>query len=355
VSPGVSDIDALFTVTGAQFTSSTLPEAPPPAWSSGTTYALGATASIAAGVANALDVYESIQAPGNTNRAPASSPAWWKLLGRTYPVYAAGTYAAGDRVIDPVAHLEYQSLVSGNAATLADATKWQLLGPTNKWRAVDVLRNTKASGPSGTTFVFTPGQRIDAVGLAGLLADSFTLTLKVAGVTKWTHTERLTTRNTLTWSDYFFGAFGYRGETGVFDIPRYSGCQLTLTFTRANGDIEVGGIWINEAVYLGELEAEPNVGRRNFSTVDRKAGGELTLIRRQNKKTNTWTLFCPKDRLSKVSPLPDDLDAVPAMWFGLEDVTDEYFGLVAIVAIHTRFDITPGQADARIDLGLEET
>lgn len=353
ISPGVTEGDALFTVTDAQFTGTTLPEVPPAAWSSGTTYGLAATSSVAVG-GNAFDVYESLQV-GNANHAPASSPTWWKLRGRTYGAFVLGSYAKGDIVVDPSTHLEYESQVAANTAPLTDTAAWVLLGPDNVWRALDVLRNTKASGPSGTSFTITPGKRIDAIGLAGMVADRVEISLSVAGVEKWSHSESLSTRNTQSWSDYFFGAFSFRATTAIFDIPKYSGAEVTITFHRSSGEIEVGGIWINEAVYLGELEVDPNVDRRNFSTIDRKPTGELILIRRRTIPTNTWTVFCPKDRLSKVKPLPEELNAVPAMWVGLDATDDAYFDLVTMVAVYTRFTITPGHPDARIDLDLEET
>lgn len=353
ISPGAADDDALFTVTDAQLTASTLPETPPAVYSSGTTYAVDAKVSVSTG-GNAFDVYESLD-DGNTGHAPASSPLWWKLVGRTYGAYGAGPYAEGDVVIDPASHLEYESQVDANSAPLTDKAKWVLLGATNLWRAFDVLRNTKASGPSGTSFTITPGKRIDAIGLAGLVADRFEIVLTVGGEEKWTYEESLSTRNTQSWSDYFFGAFFFRSATAVFDIPKYAGAEITITFFRSTGDIEVGGIWMNEAVYLGQLEVDPNVDRRNFSTIDRKPTGELTLIRRRTIPTNSWTVFCEKDRLSKIKPLPDELNAVPAMWVGLDNTADAYFDLVTLVAVYTRFTITPGHPDARIDLELEET
>lgn len=353
ISPGVSDQDALFTITPAQLVASSVPEVAPAVYGGGTTYAPGNLVSIAA-ANNAFDVYQSLQA-GNIGHAPGSSPAWWQLQGRTFGSFVAGSYALGDHVIDPATHLEYESLVAANAALLTDDTRWLLLGPSNRWKAFDVLRNTKASGPSGTSYTIAPGQRIDAIGLAGLVADRFEISLKIGGVEKWTHSESLGTRNTQSWSDWFFAPFLFRSATAVFNIPKYSSAEITLTFFRSSGNVEVGGIWINEAVYLGELEVDPNVDRRNFSAIDRKPGGELTLIRRRTIPTNTWTVYCAKDRLSKIKPLPDELNAVPAMWVGLDNTLDAYFDLVTLVAVYTRFTITPGHPHVRIDLELEET
>jgi len=342
------------TITEAMLTSATLPETPPAAYNAGTTYAAGATVSVSA-AGNAFDVYESLQA-GNTGNTPASSPLWWKLLGRTYGVYSGATaYSADDRVIDPATHLEYLALVGSTGAALTDETKWQLQGYTNRWRAFDTLRNTTASGPSGTTFVLTPGKRIDAIGLAGMVADSFTLTLKVGGVTKWTYSEALASRKTLTWSDYFFGTFTYRSVSAVFDIPKYSGAELTITFERENGDIEVGAIWIGSAVYLGDLETEPNLDRRNFSTIDRSTDGSVVLIQRRTIPQQRWLCWLPKTHLPRATGLVEQLNAVPALWAGLEDTANEYFEPLLIVGIYTRFQITPGHPDVRIDLELEET
>lgn len=363
ISPGVavsddedaSPLDALFTLEDSHLTSSTLPETAPAGWDSATAYALGNEASIAVS-GNGFDVYESLQS-ANTNHAPASLAPWWKLLGRTYGEYSGATsYALGDKVIVAADHLEYESLIGSNVGNDLDSeTHWRLTGPTNRWRAFDVLRNTKASGPTGTTFVITPGKRVDAIGLAGIVADSFTITLKVAGITKWTYTESLSTRNTLSWSDYFFGSFTFRTVSAIFNIPKYSGAAFTITFTRASGDVDVGAIWINESVYLGELETEPQLGRRNHSTVDTTPQGASILIQRRTIPEHSWRLNAAKPYLGKIAGLIDLLNAVPAMWSGLEDTDDEYFEPTLLVAVYTRFDIIPGHPQARIDLGLRET
>ena len=341
------------TITAAMLTATNVPEAPPAAYNGGTTYGLDAEVSVA-WANNSFDVYRSLQA-GNTGHTPATSPTWWRFMGSTYGVYAAGTYALNDRVIDTTAHLEYLSLVGSNTAALSDETKWALQGPTNRWRAFDVLRGTGTVGPSGVSFTVTPGERVDAVALAGLVADSFSISLTVDGVEKWAYTEDLSSRETLTWSDYFFGAFSYRSVSAVFDIPKYSGAELTITFERASGDVTVGAIWVGNAVSLGELETEPTLDRRNFSTIDRAFDGSAILIQRRTVPKHSWITRPKKSQLKKITPLVDLLNAVPAVWVGLDDTADEYFEPLVLVAIYTRFTITPGHPDPRIDLDLEET
>lgn len=342
------------TITEAMLTASSVPEVAPAAWSNATNYGLAARASVSA-AGNALDVYESIQA-ANLNHTPASSPLWWKFVGRTYGAYSGATaYVTGDRVIDPAQHLEYLALANSTGAALTDETKWQLQGPTNRWAAFDLIRSTGATTPGPMTYTITPGQRIDAIGLAGLVADRFTIVMTVDGDEVWSHTETLSSRITLNWSDYFFGSFTYRSVSAVFQLPKYSNAEITLTFERTNGDVTVGAIWIGEAVNIGTLETEPDLDRRNFSTIDRDFDGSVILIQRRSVPKHNWTLFLPKNQLPRVTPLQDQLNAVPALWAGLDDPVDEYFEPLLLVAIYTRFTITPGHPDVRINLELEET
>lgn len=345
------------TITPAMLTATNVPETAPAAYAGGTTYALGDTVSVSA-AGNAFDVYESLQA-GNTGHTPASSPTWWRLLGRTYGVYSGATaYVTGDRVIETANHLEYLALANSTGVPLTGApaseSTWQLQGPTNRWRAFDLIRNTGATGPSPMSFTITPGERVDAVGLAGIVADDFTITVKVGGVTKWTYTESLSTRVVLNWFDYFYAPFTFRSVSAVFDIPKYSGAEVTITFTRAGGDITVGSLWVGNAVDIGELEVEPNLGRRNFSRFDEADDGTLTLIQKRTKPEQSWVLYAPKTQLPRISPLIELLNAVPGMWVGLDDPTDEYFEPTIVVGVYTRFDITPSHPDVRIDLTVLE-
>ena len=86
-----------FTVTAID--SSNVYETVPTAYAGGTTYALGAIASVS-GAAKSHTVYESLQA-GNIGHTPASSPTYWQAKGTVYDPYNAGTaYVTGDYATD---------------------------------------------------------------------------------------------------------------------------------------------------------------------------------------------------------------------------------------------------------------
>jgi len=79
------------------------------------------------------------------------------------------------------------------------------------------------------------------------------------------------------------------------------------------------------------------------------------LIQRRTIPQQRWLCWLPKTHLPRATGLVEQLNAVPALWAGLEDTANEYFEPLLIVGIYTRFQITPGHPDVRIDLELEET
>jgi hypothetical protein len=341
------------TITDAMLVSTSVPETPPAAYNGATTYALDAQVSIA-GTGNAKEVYVSIQAPGNTGHAPASSPLWWRHLGTTYPVYVAGTYALNDRVIDAVAHLEYLSLAGSNTAALSDDTKWALQGPTNRWRSLDLTSSTGTTAPSPLIYTIAPGKRVDAFGLSGLVADSFTVTVDDGSVI-YTYTESLSRRVVLGWLDWLTKPFTFKEASSRNDLPLASGAEVTITFTRATGDVTVGAIFVNRSVEFGDVEVEPTDGAQNYSTFSRDVAGTATdFIPRRVIPLIRMTAFADAGRVPELRAVRKLLRATPAFWVGLPDSSNPYFESVQTVGVWKSFEITPGHPDARVDLALEE-
>lgn len=346
--------DGLTTITEVMLVSTTVPETAPAAYVSGTTYALGATVSDLS--ANLILVYQSLLA-GNTGHTPASSPTWWKLIGRTYPVYDVGhTYVIDDRAIDPVNHLEYSSLTAGNVGNpLTDGVHWVKNGPTNRWAALDLSSNTGTTSPSPMTYVIGPGKRVDAVGLAGMMADSYTISVKQSGVEVYTYTESLSTRVVLGWRDWLTKPFTFRAASARFDLPLISNAEVTITLTRATGDVTLGALFVNRGIDLGSTENQPQDDADNFSTFSRDIEGTATdFIPRRLLPLVTVASLAPAERTPEIRAARTALRATPAFWCGLRDVTNPYFESVVNVGVWKSFKITPDYIGARCDITLEE-
>ena len=232
---------------------------------------------------------------------------------------------------------------------------WIDIGPTNRWAMFDLLRNTGTTTASPLTVSLTPGQRVDSIGVVGMVADTVSVSVSVAGNTVYTASADLLKRPTSGWYDYFFGAFRYQQEFARFDLPPYTGAVITITLTRANGNVNCGGVVVGSSVYLGRTLHEAESDALNFSKIDRDDFGTATLVPRRSVPRTVQTLRCKKSDIDRILQLRDDLNAVPALWSGLDDQDSGYFSALLIVGVYKRFTITMDQPeDALISLELEE-
>lgn len=342
-------------ITDTMLTSSTAIESAPASYVAGTTYAVGASVSVA-GALNSFDCYTSLQS-ANTGHAPASSPAWWAFAGTTYGAHSSGaTYALGAQVIDATAHNVYSSLITGNVGqSLTDGTKWFLMGRTNRWAQFDVLRNTSTVGASPMVTVLTPGARIDSIALLGVVATAVTITMTVNGSMVYTYTQNLNTREVINAYDYCFKSFGTQPALALFNLPPYSTAVTTVTLVNDGGLVKCGGCFIGSAVYIGDIQYEAESDALNFSTVTRDSQGNATMTTERNVPKVIGQIFLPKSLVNIAYDLRDKLNGTTAVWCGINDGTDGYFKSLLISGFYRRFTIKIGLPQyAVISLDLEE-
>lgn len=341
-------------ITAALLTSSTATEPwAPAAYDAGTTYALGDIRAVAAD----FTIYESLAA-GNLGNTPNISPTWWRVLGPTETAYAGGTtYALGDTVSS--GHRVYESLQAGNTGNtpLISPTWWLDVGATNKWRSIDLERNSATVFASPLTIVITPGARINSCALLGVVADDVTISMTsvIGGGTVYSYTEDLSTREVFDWYDYFFEPFSTRESVVRFDLPPYTDGILTISLTRSSGNVSLGALVIGTYVYLGEAQYNATSDTLNFSTVTRDEFGNSTLVPRRNVPRTNQVVMVAKSRVNKVRAVRDDLNATPALWSALDDSTDGYADALLILGIYKQFSIDVDYPElAAINLELEE-
>lgn len=272
--------------------------------------------------------------------------------------YNAGTnYALGAVVVVAADHRTYQSLQAGNLgnAPISSPTWWLDIGASNRWKMLDLLRNTQTEQASPLTVVLTPGVRVNSLALLGLVADSVTVSITSGGPTVYTHTQDLNNREVLDWYDYFFLPFSTMPSLVLFDLPPYTNAIITVAITRAPGNVKCGGLVIGSYVYIGDVQYDAESDALNFSTVDRNTFGDSLLIPRRTVPKTIQTIFCKKDRVDKVRDLRTALNAVPAVWSGLDNSTDGYSEALLILGYYRRFAINIAHPEhALITLELEE-
>lgn len=272
-------------------------------------------------------------------------------------VYVGATvYALDAVVISTTTHRKYKSLAAGNSGNaLTDTTKWQDIGPTNKWAMFDLLRNTATTKASPLTVVITPGIRVDSLAVMGIAAQSAVITMTSGGVMVYSKTVNLNTREVLGFKDFCFAPFTTQPSLVLFDLPPYTNGVITITLTSTTGPVSCGAVAFGSYIYIGEIQHGAEDDGLNFSKIERLFDGTATLLPRRAVPKTNQTVIVDKDRVKKVRDLRLLLNAVPAVWSGLDDAADGYFESFLILGIYKRFSINAASDEqATINLELEE-
>ena len=294
----------------------------------------------------------STVAEPDTTRTPAE--ATW---------VAATSYTVGQRVIRLTTHMVYENILAGVNATLpetdaalATPTRWVRKGATNRYAMLDTLRNSKTTTASPLTVVITPGVRIDSIGLAGIVADTVTISMTSSGSTVYSVTRNLSTREILNWYDYFFDQFTTAPSVAYFDIPPYTNGIITITVSDSSGAVSLGAVVIGPQTYIGQIQYNAESDEQNFSRIDRTFDGTATLIQRRSIPKVNGSVWSEKNNTNKVRALRTKLNAVPAFWSGLDDLnSDGYFDALLVIGIYKQFKINvDSPMHTVINLEIEE-
>ncbi len=386
-------------ITPARLTSSTAAEPSAAnneqAWASGPTYAiydyviLGAVAATAT-ISNATP---AVITPATNNYLPESTQIVFSTTGSlptgltVGTVYYArnvnlstGTYQVSDTENgQPIAtssagsgthtatahiHRKYQSLQGSNTAkhplAAASSAWWADIGPTNQYSMLDLLRSTATAFTGTLTVVITPGVRINSVVLAGLTnvnSARVQMTSAGAGGSVYdTGTVSLNTRNLTGFWSWFFERFTTRPSYVKTDLPPYTDGVITITLVATTGTGYCGACIVGTAVSLG-LNAEYGAiaDADNYSRVAVDDYGNTTLTPRKHVPKNTIKTFLPKASVNRIKQLREDLNAVVAVWSGLDDTSDGYGDALLIIGYYTNFAIGLDQpSHAVLNIAVKE-
>ena len=285
-----------------------------------------------------------------TSDAPTTlDPAEWSN---------ASAYVVGDRVKvttgSPSIQKIYQCIIDDPTSAYSpevDVTrsipKWVDMGPTNMYAMFDLLRETKTISadviPNDITVVITPGQSVNSLaclGMDGVLNVAISVARTGTPSTViYTNNFSLTLRFTNSWYTYFYGEFREKTSCILFDLPsQYTDLIITVTFS-GNLSFEVGACVVGTFADIGNTQSGASVDAVNFSSVDRDTYGNALLIPRRNVPKTVQKLYFAKSRLSDIIAIKNTLDALPAVWSGLDDDTSSpYFDALLILGFYRTFD-----------------
>lgn len=233
---------------------------------------------------------------------------------------------------------------------------WKESGTSLRHAPFDHRRNSQAVGASPMIQVFAPGERGNCIASLGMVADSITIEGRNGGVLVKSWTSTLRRRRTTRAYEYAFGKFETAPSYLVTDAPPFTGLEVTVILTRSTGDVSCGSIIFGTAIDIGEtqLGAESDILGLSLIEVD-PISGETELTPRRAIPLSNQVVKTPNALLGRVKDLREALNAVPALWFGLDDGLDDRFELVLMLAVYERFKITLDEYDdATCNIDLRE-
>jgi hypothetical protein len=312
----MSDSDFLLirpvTVTDAILTSTTIPETVAATYAGGTTYAAGDLAGPAPVVGQAQLIWKSLQ-NGNTGNAQVEG-AWWTFVASVYPAYSAGqAYVIGDYAQDNTNHLIYKKLTNGTGDALTDATKWELIGATNRWAMFDQKYQSVSEQWGEIELVLTPGALVNSLALLNTTGASATVVQSVSG---YSRTISLVNHDVLNWYDWYYELPVRTGEAIFDDIPPYPSSTLTLTVDNTGGTASVGVLVIGKSKRLGATQWGASRTINDYSRAVEADDGTVTLVAGNYSKRLNVEVVIERGFESEATRILEEFRATPLVFVG---------------------------------------
>lgn len=261
---------------------------------------------------------------------------------------AATNYTTGTRVIRTTTHKVYERIAPGGTdAGLPESspTKWLEIGPTNKWAMFDLYRNTASTFTTSCTIVITPGVRIGSLAVLGSSLGTISVSMTSAGPVVYSKTSTPADRGVYAYDE------NYQDTLILYDLPLYRNGIITITFTVAVGSVST--VLIGNQVYIGKTRRGHTNDALNFSTIDRDIFGTSILVPRRSVLKTTQSLLVDKANVNNVLAIRESLNAVPALWVGIDGSTQEYFRSLMILGIYKELTLSldyPQYANCTLEL-----
>lgn len=277
-------------------------------------------------------------------------------FGEVEQQWLSGTgYGVDDMRVDDGRRYRCRVAVTGSIKPIDDPEHWKDIGPSNYMAMFDMHRNSKTVAASPMTVVLQPGQRIDSLALGGLQANLVEVTMHVGGAEVFSKSYNLSSRRTKSWSEYRFGKFTTKKSIIDFSLPRYSSAQITITISSPTGVVRCGAAVVGSSVYLGDMQSGDG-STLNFSLIERNGFGDAVLNPRPGVPKVNVSLLTPANATKNILDVKENLNAVPAVWCGIEKASSGLFELFLIFGIWKKFDpsTTKSAIEIRLNLELEE-
>lgn len=244
-----------------------------------------------------------------------------------YPAWSsATTYALGARVIRASVHKIYESLVASNTnnvpeqttiVQLPSAPKWLEVSATNRWKMFDAYANTQTSTATSMTVVLATSD-INSFALFGLVGRSYSAQLRDAAAVLVYDTGTISLEAAIVgdWYDYFFAGFKQIDQVVKLDLPVYYAASLTVSLDGAT--VACGHLAVGYATEIGSAQYGAAAGITDYSKKEADAFGNVAFIVRAYSKRLSARLMLDNAIITAVQRLLASVRASPCVWVGTD-------------------------------------
>lgn len=257
-----------------------------------------------------------------------------------YPVWTAGTYAKGARVIVLAKHRVYESTADGNTddPTVQTAEpKWLEVGPTNRWRAFDDSINSQTVQADLITYTIKPGVATPFIGFMNLLNVNSVRIEVVDPVAGNVYDKTITLRNRLretSWWTWFFGQRSVQTQAFFDDLPPYRNADINITI-EGGADMAVGVILFGkQSAFTMGVQLGARLGIQDYSRKERNTFGDIVVTPRAFARRASFSMWLNAVEVDAFYDFLSSVRSKPCLWIG----SDKYES-TTIYGFYKSFDI----------------
>ncbi|WP_374418692.1 phage head spike fiber domain-containing protein [Stutzerimonas kunmingensis] len=237
------------------------------------------------------------------------------------PVWEAGTYDQGDRVIQN--HHVYEVLAetttdSPTAGLVTDPPTWLDLGVTNPWRAFDEKIGTVTTHPEAIRFSIRADRTINALAFFGVDAGSIRVTVTDPSLGRVFEYEAspVSTDGIDNWYQYLFAPIELVEDFVVLDVPAGTYGTIDISIDKPGGEAKLGALVLGQTSTLGVALYGTSIRLRDFSRKERDDFGNFVIQERDFSKVAEFDVAVDTANISAVQRTVAQYRARPVVWIG---------------------------------------
>ena len=243
-----------------------------------------------------------------------------------YPVWVSNqAYVSGNKVI--YQHKVYEAILPVTSTTPPDLDQdnWLFLDYTNRYRMFNNVLSDKSSRVGGIHFTLRPSQIVTGIALIGVFASyvRVTVTDPILGIV-YDETKSLMDISTVnTYFEYFYQPLSNTQSSVAFlSLPVAPTGYIDVYVESGDNLVEVAEVVYGSYTLVGQTNYGTSVGIKSYSRKETDEFGNTRVVKRRNSKYCEYDVTIENIRLASVQKFFSDIDSVPCLFVGNEDLEE---------------------------------